>query len=98
MSSAVVWTTDRVDADLHALRDETKGESAVRGEMKEGFEAVDKRLDKIDDRFERIEARFDRRDERFAVRLDSFYQVLIRACVFAVGLLGVLVTLIGIQA
>ncbi len=86
---------DRVDSDVRALRVEMKTEfTAVRGEMREGFEKVDQRFEKIDARFEKIDARFERLDER----LHDFYGVLIRACIFAVGLLGVLVTVIGIQA
>ncbi|HEU4944437.1 MAG TPA: hypothetical protein VFT10_04675 [Solirubrobacterales bacterium] len=103
---------NRLDADIRALRDDTKSEfgavrgemkkesTAVRAEMKEGFEAVDKRFDTVDKRFEKVDERFEAIDARFE-RLDmlllNFHGVLVRTCTAAVGLLAVLVTAIGIQ-
>jgi hypothetical protein len=46
---------DRIDADLRALRVETRTEfTALRGEMKAGFDRVDERFEKIDARFEAL--------------------------------------------
>jgi hypothetical protein len=69
----------RIDADIHALRAESRAEfKALRSEMKDGFE-------RIDARFERFE---DRLDERF----DSLYRLMLQlgggALVALVGLLA----------
>jgi len=65
---------DRVDADVRGLRIETKSEfAAVRGEIREGFEAVDKRFDKIDSRFDKIDSRFEKIDSRFE-KIDSRFE------------------------
>jgi hypothetical protein len=73
----------------------------VRGEMDARFDKVDERFDKVDERFDKVDARFERINENFQ-RLDmlllAFHGVLVKTCVFAVGLLAVLVTVIGIQA
>jgi archaellum component FlaC len=100
---------DRVDGDVRALRVEMRTEfGAVRSEMREGFDRIERRFEKVDERFEQVDERFEKVDKRFEginarferldARLLAFHGVLVRTCVFAVGLLGVLVTVIGIQA
>lgn len=43
----------RVDVDLRSLRAETSAEfTAMRGEMKAGFDKMDARFEKMDERFE----------------------------------------------
>jgi chromosome segregation ATPase len=51
---------ERVDADLRGLRVEMKTDFvALRGELKAGFEGIDKRFERMDARFERINERFE---------------------------------------
>lgn len=51
---------ERVDGDLRALRIETRTEfTALRGEMKSGFEAVDQSFDAVNQRFDAVNQRFD---------------------------------------
>jgi tetrahydromethanopterin S-methyltransferase subunit G len=46
---------ERVDAEVRALRVETRTEFvALRGEMKAGFERVDERFERIDERFDAL--------------------------------------------
>jgi hypothetical protein len=63
------WTDDRLDdlnGKVDALRLEMKTEfAAVRGEIREGFDKIDKRFEKVDDRFDKIDKRFEKTDERF---------------------------------
>ena len=55
---------DRVDADVRGLRMEMKTEFvAARGEMREGFEAIERRFDKIDARFDKVDERFEKVDD-----------------------------------
>jgi predicted nucleic acid-binding Zn-ribbon protein len=71
---------DRVDADVRGLRVEMKTELAtVRREMREGFEAIERRFDKIDARFERVDERFEKVDQRFEKqyqRIDDRFQAM----------------------
>src|SRR5262249_31936564 len=94
---------DRIDKDVRGLRMETKTEfTALRGEMKAGFDRVDARFERIDRRLERIDQRFegvdqrfeqmDRRFERINGRLEGIPRLLSRSA-------GVLiVALIGLKA
>jgi hypothetical protein len=99
---------NRVDADVRRLRDDAEGEFAViRREMKDGFEAVDKRFEKVDERFEKLDGRFEKLDghfekidERFVLlsdRLMTLHALVSRTCVYGLGILSVLVTVIGIK-
>jgi hypothetical protein len=81
---------ERVDADLRALRVETRTEfGALRGEMKAGFERVDARFEKMDERFEKIDERFGRMEERMDERFEALHRLLFRAAaVLIVALVG----------
>ena len=79
------WTDDRLDdlnGKVDALRMEMKTEfTAVRGEMRDRFDKIDKRFDRMeerfdrsDERFERMEARSDERFERMEVRSDERFE------------------------
>ena len=51
---------DRVEDQVRDLRGETRTEFiAMRGEMKDGFERMDRRFEKVDQRFEKIDERFE---------------------------------------
>lgn len=67
---------ERIDADLRALRVETRTEFvALRGEMKAGFDRVD--------------ARFERMEERMDERFEALHRLLFRAAaVLIVALVG----------
>ena len=80
---------DRIDADVRALRIETKTEfAAVRSEMREGFARIEKRFDKVDARFEKVDERFDRMNDR-----------LVQICQTMIGFCGVaFAALIGFLA
>lgn len=82
---------NRLDADVRALRDDTKTEfgavrsetkkefAAVRVEMRKGFEMIEKRFDKIDARFDKVDERFQKADERFEryeVRSDERFEAM----------------------
>lgn len=68
---------ERVDADIRALRAESRTEftavraemksesTALRAEMKAGFDSVNERFDSMNERFESINERFDSMNERF---------------------------------
>jgi uncharacterized protein YPO0396 len=72
---------ERVDAELHALRTETRTEfTAVRAEMKAGF-------DRVDERFERL-------DERLDDRFDAMYRLMLH---LGGGMLAALIGLIATQ-
>jgi hypothetical protein len=46
---------ERIDADIHGLRVETRTEFvALRGEMKAGFDRVDERFERINERFDAL--------------------------------------------
>ena len=105
------WTDDRLNdlnGKVDAFRVETKTEFvAVRGEMRAGFDRIDKRFDKMeerfdrsDERFERLEIRgderFERMGERFDQRLDSLNRMII---LFSGGVCAALITaLAGMDA
>ena len=81
LNSKVDRGFERIDAELHALRTETRTEfTAIRTEMKSGF-------DRVDERFERLEGRF---DERF----DAMYRLMLQ---LGSGMLAALVGLIATQ-
>lgn len=94
---------NRVNADIHVLREETKAEfAAVRREMDKRFDKVDarfdkvdKRFDKVDERFEKVDERFERVDERFE-RVNEKFESLHRLMVQFSGIL--LAALIGALA
>jgi len=72
---------ERIDADLHALRTETRTEfTAVRTEMKAGF-------DRVDERFERL-------DEGLDECFDAMYRLMIK---LGGGMLAALIGLIATQ-
>jgi hypothetical protein len=53
LNSKVDRGFERIDADLHALRTETRAEfTAMRSEMKNGFDRVDERFERLDERFD----------------------------------------------
>jgi flagellar capping protein FliD len=63
---------DRIDADVRGLRVEMKTEfTAVRGEIREGFEKIEKRFEKIDKRFEKTDERFEQRFEKMDARFEN---------------------------
>lgn len=69
---------DRIDADIRGLRVETRTEFvALRGEMKAGFDRVDRRFEGIDQRFDRVDQRFDSINERF----DALHRLLVQSVV-----------------
>jgi hypothetical protein len=95
---------NRVDADIRALRDDTKTAfGSVRAEMREGFDRIDERFNRIDGRFDKVDERFERfeirSDERFEAMMDRLYsmqRLMIQFCGVAMAaLLAVLATLVG---
>jgi rubrerythrin len=68
------WTDDRLDdlnGKVDALRIEMKTEFAsVRGEMREGFERIEKRFDKMEERFAKSDERFEKAEIRNAERFE----------------------------
>ncbi len=81
---------DRVDADVRGLRVEMKTEFvAVRGEMRQGFEAIERRFDKIDARFEKMDARFEKMDERL---LDTYRMMMGFCGLMLAALIGLIAT------
>ncbi len=99
------WTDDRLDdlnGKVDALRVEMKTEfAAVRGEMRGGFDKIDKRFDKIDKRFEKADERFERfemrSDERFEAMMDRLYSMQRLMIQFCGGALAALIGLIATQ-
>jgi archaellum component FlaC len=94
MAPRETWTDERLDD----FRTETRREfSAVRAEMRTGFDQVDKRFDRMDAKFDKIEAKFEKVDEKFdgiTERLESLQRTLI----ITLGMFGsgLLVTLAGL--
>ncbi len=87
------WTDDRLDdlnGKVDALRLEMREEfAAVRGEMRDGFDRVDKKFDKIDARFEGMDERFQAMD----ARLIGIYRTMVVFCGTAMAaLIGFIAT------
>ncbi|HET9198724.1 MAG TPA: hypothetical protein VFN92_10785 [Solirubrobacterales bacterium] len=57
------WTDGRLD-EFERRGDERF--AGLQGEMKQGFEQVDKRFEEVDRRFEQVDKRFEEVDRRFA--------------------------------
>jgi hypothetical protein len=99
------WTDDRLDdlnGKVDALRVEMRTEfAAVRGEIREGFDRIDKRFDKVDERFEKVDERFERSevrsDERFEAMMDRLYAMQRMMFQFCGLVLAALIGFIGTQ-
>jgi hypothetical protein len=80
------WTDERLDDLLQVMRDgfarNDAEHLAMRQEMREGFEQVDRR-------FERMEDRMDQRFDQLASRVDSLQLALI------IGMIGLIATMIA---
>jgi chaperonin cofactor prefoldin len=88
---------ERIDTDLRSLRAETgAGFTAMRGEMKAGFDKMDERFERMDARFERIDARFERIDPRFEAmdaRFEAMYRLILQlGGIVVAALIGLIAT------
>jgi hypothetical protein len=90
------WTDERLD-DLNLKVD--RGFEETKAEMREGFARVDGEIkglrQEMDARFDSMDARFDKIDASF----HALYRVLLGGAIVTIAaLLGVIATLIGVNA
>lgn len=69
-------------------KDQTDGLNALRSEMQQRFEAVDRRFESIDRRFDAVDRRFDAVDRRFESMERRWMWALGLILVMALGLLA----------